>query len=208
MSDDPFVVHVARLRRVRGTRWHEVRRGPLDPDLAVAPGDQLPDAAAGGRGEPGGRRRPGRGEPADSTVPEGAEACCDVVLQSFDGGVMAWGTVQAPWRGVCRRCATPVAGELRIPVRERFTEPGGRYGDPPGGPDGDDEAYPIVDDRLDLRPMVRDAVVLELPLAPLCREDCRGLCPHCGADRNEEPCGCMAPRDARWASLDVLRSAQ
>ena len=52
---------------------------------------------------------------------------------------------------------------------------------------------------------MRDAIVLELPMAPLCREDCRGLCPQCGADRNEAECGCVAPRDPRWANLDVLR---
>jgi uncharacterized protein len=193
VPDDPFVVHVARLRRVAGTRWHEVRRGPVDPEHLLGPGPE-------GTG-PGGVQRL---RSADSTVPEGAEATCDVTLQSFDGGVMVTGTVQVRWQGVCRRCTVQVGGELLIPVRERFTEPGRRYGDP----DDDEEAYPIVDDELDLGPMVHDAVVLELPLAPLCREDCRGLCPHCGADRNEESCGCVAPRDPRWANLDVLRSAQ
>ena len=177
---EPFVVHVARLRRVPGTRLHEVRTGPVDPEGLIAPRSA-----------------------ADSSVPEGADAICEVTLESFDGGVMVTGTVAAPWRGVCRRCAEPVEGVLRIPVRERFTEPGERYGDP-----DDDEAYPIVDDALDLAPMVRDAVVLELPLAPLCRDDCRGLCPHCGADRNHEQCECRPIVDPRWASLDVLRSAQ
>ena len=177
---DPFVVHVAKLRRVLGTRWHEVRTGPVDPERVIV-----------------------SRFPADSTVPLGAEAICEVTLESFAGGVMVTGTVAAPWKGLCRRCATPVEGMLRIPVRERFTEPGTRYGDP-----DDDDAYPVVDDELDLGPMVRDAVVLELPLAPLCREECRGLCPHCGCDRNEEACDCEAPRDSRWANLDVLRSVQ
>ena len=177
---DPFVVHVARLRRVSGTRWHEVRSGPFDEEGVL-----------GTRSE------------ADSSVPEGADASCDVTLESFAGGVMVTGTVTAPWTGMCRRCAIRVGGVLRIPVRERFADPGDRHGDPE-----DDEAYPIVDDVLDLGPMVRDAIVLELPLAPLCREDCRGLCPSCGCDRNEETCGCEEPRDPRWANLDVLRSAQ
>lgn len=180
MPDNPFVVHVAKLRRVTGSRWHEVRRGPVDPDQVIVPRSL-----------------------ADSSVPEGAAATCDVILESFLGGVMVTGTVTAPWRGLCRRCAVPVAGELRIAVRERFTQPGAGYGDP-----DDEEAYPIVDDRLDLGPMVRDAVVLELPMAPQCREDCRGLCPDCGADRNTETCGCVAPRDPRWANLDVLRSGR
>jgi len=42
-------------------------------------------------------------------------------------------------------------------------------------------------------------------MAPLCMEDCAGLCPQCGANRNEGDCGCVAPRDPRWANLDVLR---
>jgi uncharacterized protein len=183
VPDGPFVVHVGRLRRVAGSSRHEVRRGALDPEHVLS----------------GGRTADGGG---DSVVPDTAEAWADVTLQSFDGGVMAVGTVGAPWIGLCRRCTAPVGGELRIDVRERFTEPG-----PPDDP-ADDEAYPIVDDRLDLRPMVRDAVVLELPLAPLCRHDCRGLCPQCGADRNEEECGCVAPADPRWANLGVLRTGR
>jgi len=176
---DPFVVHVAKLRRVPGTRWHEVRTGAVDPERIIVPRSS-----------------------ADSTVPDGAEAICEVSLESFSGGIMVTGTVAAPWQGLCRRCARPVEGVLRIALRERFTEQSASDGDPE-----DDEAYPIHDNVLDLGPMVRDAVVLELPLAPLCREDCKGLCPHCGVDRNEEDCQCEAPRDPRWANLDVLRSA-
>ena len=66
-------------------------------------------------------------------------------------------------------------------VRERYA--------PVGGADRDEEAYPLSGDELDLEPLARDAVLLELPLAPLCSEDCRGLCPVCGANRNTEPCG-------------------
>ncbi|MGH8982089.1 MAG: YceD family protein [Acidimicrobiales bacterium] len=176
---DPFVVHVAKLRRVPGTRWHEVRTAPVDPEGVIMP-------------------RSG----ADSAVPDGGEAICEVTLESFSGGVMVSGTVSAPWRGMCRRCARSVEGSLRVPVRERFTEPAAGYGD-----QEDDEAYPIHDDLLDLGPMVRDAVVLELPLAPLCADECKGLCPSCGCDRNEEECRCEMPRDPRWANLDVLRSA-
>ncbi len=172
---DPFVVHVARLRRPSGnTSWHEVRRGPLP--------------AAGPMDEAG-------IDPGRSVVPLEAEAEADVTLSAFSGGVEAIGQVSAPWVGLCRRCAAPVAGELRLRVHERFCEDAV----------AEDEFYPIVDDTIDLGPMVRDAVVLELPMAPLCREDCAGLCPQCGADRNEGACGCVAPSDPRWANLDVLR---
>ncbi len=60
----------------------------------------------------------------------------------------------------------------------------------------DEDTYPLEGDHLDLRPLVRDALLLELPLAPLCQEDCRGLCPTCGADLNLGPCECRPAPDA------------
>ena len=131
-------------------------------------------------------------------VPEHADVVADLLLTSHPGGITASGTVSAPWRGECRRCGGPVAGEVVASVRERFA--------PSAGPAGaDDDAYPLVGDELDLEPLVRDAVVLELPLAPLCTAACLGLCPTCGANRNAEPCSCPAPTDSRWSVLDVLR---
>jgi DUF177 domain-containing protein len=176
MAADPFVVHVARLRRSSGHRVREVRRG----EVALA--GPLDEAGI---------------DPGRSVVPAGAEAEADVTLVPFVGGIDVDGTVTAPWVGICRRCAEPVSGELAIPVHERYADA------PLAGTD--EELYPIVDDELDLGLLVRDAVVLELPMAPLCRPDCAGLCPRCGANLNEGACGCVAPRDPRWANLDVLR---
>jgi uncharacterized protein len=177
MAESPFVVHVARLRRTPGGTARVVRRG----EVALA--GPLDEAGI---------------DPGRSVVPPGAEAECDVTLVPFDGGIDVDGTVTAPWVGICRRCAEPVAGELHLHVHERFA-------DAPLAEASDEELYPIVDDDIDLGPLVRDAVVLDLPMAPLCREDCAGLCPQCGADRNEGDCACVAPRDPRWANLDVLR---
>jgi uncharacterized protein len=174
MAADPFVVHVARLRRQIGASSHEVRRGP------VALAGPLDEAGI---------------DPGRSVVPVEAEAEADLVLRSFSGGIEAVGTVRAPWVGLCRRCMIPVHGELAIPVSERFGQ----------APIAEDDLYPITDDTIDLGPLVRDAIVLELPMAPLCRDDCQGLCPQCGIDRNEAQCRCVAPVDPRWANLDVLR---
>jgi uncharacterized protein len=176
VAADPFVVPVARLRR-SGTAAHEVRRGEV---VLAGP---LQEAGI---------------DPGRSVVPAGAEAECDVTLIPFEGGIDVEGTVSAPWVGICRRCADPVSGELHIGVHERYADP------PLAGP-SDEELYPIVADEIDLGLLVRDAVVLELPMAPLCREGCAGLCPQCGANRNEGECGCVVPRDLRWANLDVLR---
>ena len=137
-------------------------------------------------------------DPGRSVVPAGAEAEVDVTLVPFEGGIDVEGTVTAPWVGTCRRCAEPVSGTLRLAVHERYADA------QLSGP-SDEDLYPISDDTVDLGPLVRDAVVLELPMAPLCRPDCAGLCPSCGADRNAGDCGCVAPRDPRWANLDVLR---
>jgi uncharacterized protein len=129
-----------------------------------------------------------------SAVPAGAEVEADVVLESIVGGVSVSGTVRAEWTGICRRCLEPAAGSLVLAVREHFTE----------GGDGE-ETYPLREGEVDLEPMVRDAVLLELPQAPLCRPGCLGLCPVCGADRNVEQCDCEPPADPRWAALDALR---
>ena len=138
---------------------------------------------------------------ADSRVPEHAEVSADVILDSVDGGIEAAAIVLAPWEGECRRCLKPVGGTLRCEVREMYRpRPAGEP------PDEDEETYPLKGEMLDLRPLVRDAVLLELPIAPLCREDCAGLCPTCGADLNDGPCDCPPTEsDPRWAALDVLK---
>jgi uncharacterized protein len=117
------------------------------------------------------------------------------MLEGVPGGVVARGEVVAPWEGDCRRCLATVRGELRPRVLEVFE----RSPDP-------EQTYPLMGDQLDLKPMARDAVLLELPQAPLCSERCPGLCPLCGADLNEGVCGCQTEvGDPRWAALDVLR---
>ncbi len=149
---------------------------------------------------PGGRRREQRSgvlpglEVTGSAVPADGEVAVDLMLDAVPGGVVASGTITAPWRGPCRRCLADASGTIRADVREVFEE----EHDP-------EQTYPIRGDQLDLEPLARDAVLLELPQAPLCREDCAGICPTCGADRNVAPCHCTATApDPRWAALDAL----
>jgi uncharacterized protein len=131
-------------------------------------------------------------------VPPGHEVCVEVDLESVHGGVMAHGFVSTTWEGECRRCLGPAAGELRTEVRELFEQ----------GSD-EQETYRLRGEQLDLEPLARDAVLLELPQAPLCAEACKGLCPTCGANRNEAGCQCESTTvDPRWAALDVLRNQQ
>jgi DUF177 domain-containing protein len=131
------------------------------------------------------------------SVPDGALVRVDLDLCSDPGGVTASGTVSSEWVGECRRCGGAVEGRVRAAVRERFV--------PEDAAREDEEAYPLVDDVIDLEPLVRDAVLLELPLAPLCDEACLGLCPLCGTNWNESPCDCRPAADPRWSVLDSLR---
>lgn len=138
---------------------------------------------------------------ADTQVPDGEDVTADVVLDSVDGGIEVSATVTAPWESECRRCLKPLAGTLHSEVRELYRPRA--QGEPPGE---DEETYPLTGEMLDLRPLVRDAILLDLPIAPLCREDCAGLCPTCGADLNEGACDCPAlSGDPRWGALDVLK---
>ena len=119
----------------------------------------------------------------------------DLTATSSVDGITVHGTASIPWQGQCRRCLKDVSGVAVAAVEEVFQH------DPRL-----DDAVEIVGDQIDLAPIVREYVLLELPEAPLCREDCAGICPQCGADRNESPCGCdNTATDLRWAALEGLR---
>jgi uncharacterized protein len=137
--------------------------------------------------------------PVDTDVFPEAVVNVRVRLESFVGGLRAKGQVEVPWHGVCRRCSAPVLGFSSVAVNERFIDQRGP---------GDEETYLIEHDFVDLAPLAHDAILLDLPLAPLCRSDCRGLCLYCGIDRNEATCECQAPIDPRWATLDGLQFAK
>jgi uncharacterized protein len=118
----------------------------------------------------------------------------DVDLDATTDGIVASGSVAVPWAAECRRCLKPIEGVAVARVDELYQE---QVTDP--------DAFPIEGEQLDLAPMARELVLLELPDAPLCREDCAGICPVCGRDRNTDPCDCdVTQRDERWAALDDL----
>lgn len=132
----------------------------------------------------------------DARIPSEAEVGVEVELESLTNGVMVTGRVTAAWTAQCRRCLAPVTGRLRTDVCELVVP----------ATSGDEEAFKLDGDQLDLGPLVREALTLELPLAPLCAETCAGLCAECGADLNQGQCSCdRTPPDPRWAVLDLLR---
>lgn len=114
----------------------------------------------------------------------------DVLVEKNGDRISVRGTVEAEARVDCVRCLRDVNLELKVPL-DVFAE---RAGTAPRGEEAEldrDDYMRFHDGRtLDLREDVRDALLLEVPMTPRCREDCAGLCPRCGADRNEGPCVC------------------
>lgn len=131
-------------------------------------------------------------------VPEGSEIDLDLRLESVVEGVLVSGEVHVLAVGECARCLEPLERELDVEIQELYAYPG--HEDP------EDELRTVVDDGLvDLEPALRDAVVLALPLAPLCTPDCTGLCPECGVRLADEPGHGHEEIDPRWAALAGLR---
>ena len=146
-------------------------------------------------------------------VPAGAPVHLTLRLESVMEGVLVSGTAAATMTGECARCLDPVSDELVVDLQELFSYPDERpRGKPaPGsGNLGDDDEEPkMVEDLLDLEPTLRDALVLEIPLTPLCDEDCAGLCVGCGARLDDvEPDHSHDQTDPRWAALAQLRTTE
>src|SRR5512142_385683 len=118
----------------------------------------------------------------------------------------------------CGRCLAPVAVdlpvdfELTLVPREEYEDAAHGEKDDSKGPiagsfdpaDAEEEVY--TGKVIDLDPLVREQLVLALPAYPVCREDCKGLCPVCGTNLNERECGCdRHVPDPRWAGLKNLK---
>lgn len=118
-----------------------------------------------------------------------------LTAESLTDGVVINGHVRVAFRGECRRCLGAIEGYVDVEVHELYQV---NVSDP--------DAFPIVGDQIDLVPMVRENVLLEVPEAPVCRPDCAGLCPQCGIDRNTQTCDCVLETgDSRWAALEGWR---
>ncbi|HXH21269.1 MAG TPA: DUF177 domain-containing protein [Dehalococcoidia bacterium] len=110
----------------------------------------------------------------------------------------------------CSRCLKALDEQVDIKFEEEFQilfDP--RTGQPMPSDERDPDAF-LIDERhiLDLSEAVRQYREVCLLIAPVCRSDCRGLCPRCGADLNEGQCACEAATvDSRWAELARLKSS-
>ncbi|HEX8002207.1 MAG TPA: DUF177 domain-containing protein [Mycobacteriales bacterium] len=130
-------------------------------------------------------------------IPPGSRLDLRLRLEAVMEGVLVSGTVSGPLVGECGRCLDPVTSSVEVDLQELYAYPESDA--------TEDEASRLEGDFLDLEPALRDAVVLALPLTPLCREDCGGLCAVCGARRDDVDCGHdETPVDPRWAALNDL----
>ena len=171
----------------------------LDPRLPL-----VIDTRELGR-RPGSMRTLSRSAPAPADlgvdvlgVAEGSQLDLDLRLESVMEGVLVSGTVSAEVTGECVRCLDPIASPLVVDIQELFAYPGHEHHD------DEIELHRVEAELLDLEPVLRDAVVLALPFQPLCRDDCPGLCPRCGARLAEDPGHGHEAVDIRWAALSGL----
>jgi uncharacterized protein len=109
-------------------------------------------------------------------VPVGADVALDLRFEAVVEGVLVTGSAVAPLGGECSRCLDPLTSSIEVGFQELY-----RYLPNPGEDENDSEERFLAGELVDLEPAFRDAVVLALPLSPLCRDDCPGLCADCGA---------------------------
>jgi len=134
-------------------------------------------------------------------VPEGDPVELDLRFEAVVEGVLVTGTAEMEAVGECVRCLTEVRVPVEVDVQELFVHDASRE----EGYEDEDEVSALSGDYVDLQPVLRDDVVLDLPFQPLCRPDCAGLCPTCGVRLDDHPGhhhdGAV---DARWAALGAL----
>jgi uncharacterized protein len=181
-----------------GSRKDLTRIDPRDPFVI--------DTRALGR-RPGSMRKDSYTVPAAADlgvemvgVPEGTDVELDLMLEAVMEGVLVSGTARASLSGECARCLDPLTSSIEVEFQELYV-----YSDTRSGESADDDERRLEGDLIDLEPVVRDAMVLALPLSPLCRDDCPGLCTDCGVRLADAgPDHHHDAVDPRWAALQGM----
>lgn len=122
----------------------------------------------------------------------------DMTLTNTSAGIVGAGNVNARVSAECSRCLEPFEMPLEGEIEAFYVQGGDREGIP-----DEQQVEPIEDSSVDVMPAIVAALVLEAPFAPLCSEECKGICPQCGANRNVDECGCEAPKEP--SPFDVLK---
>ncbi|MDP2288362.1 MAG: YceD family protein [Actinomycetota bacterium] len=127
-------------------------------------------------------------------------------LESVMEGVLVSGDAELQVSAECARCLEPLTWEEAVDISELFAYPAtDSRGAIVEEPEDDQDPLPSLEgDLINLEPTLRDSVVLALPMAPLCREDCAGLCSECGVRLDDHPGHEHQIVDPRWAALAEL----
>jgi uncharacterized protein len=140
-------------------------------------------------------------------VPAGAELGLEIQLEGVTEGVLVTATVTGPLAAECARCLDPFSTEFKVRFQELFVL--AADAERADGAEADDSYLLDGSGLLDLEPAVRDAIVLELPLSPLCEDGCQGLCAECGVRlADAEPGHGHEQRGTLWATLKDFRTEQ
>ena len=132
-------------------------------------------------------------------VPESSDLELEVQLEDVTDGVLVTASATAELVGECARCLDEFTSSIEVGFQELFAVEAGGSGD---------DGYLLDGDLLVLEPALRDALVLDLPLSPLCSADCAGLCSKCGIRLADAEPDHRHPDDGGvWAVLKVLLPA-
>lgn len=146
--------------------------------------------------------------PADDPNAGAGEADLDLYIEGEN--VFVRGKLQGWVEVACSRCVGPVRISVDEPLHVTYVP---RAALPESSEEDEEvqlseedlELYPYENQEIDLQPLLREQIIMAVPFAPLCAEDCKGLCPSCGIDRNHETCDCEPPIDPRLAALKDLK---
>jgi uncharacterized protein len=149
--------------------------------------------------------------------PQAGHGTAELDLYADGAHAFASGAFHGELTVACSRCVNPVKliidEQLRVTFMPSHEIPDDAA-DAPAAGDGDEgpevaaedlDLFPFDGERIDLEPLFREQFVLAIPYAPLCSEDCKGLCPQCGIERNTATCTCEPPIDPRLAALKGLK---
>jgi uncharacterized protein len=128
-------------------------------------------------------------------------ATLEASLTNTGEGLLLHGTITAPYEVSCSRCLAPFAFTVATDVDTLFIEEGS-----PAERDEDQDILEFAGDQIDIAPVIESAIRVEMPLAPVCDDECAGICPECGTDLNASACTCadQPALDGPFAGLKDL----
>ena len=119
----------------------------------------------------------------------------DLAVTFVKPNVLVAGTITCVVQGFCDKCLAGITKSIALPFNQTFYKDGTE----------EDDCYVYFDSKLDATKAVCDEVVLSLPSSFVCSDDCKGLCPKCGVNLNEQQCDCDTTRDNPFSVLKNLK---